>query len=212
MQRSDGVATTPPHLTLPAEPTTGITLGARVRLQMSSWFGRRWSVIDGAVQDTTLPLFWVEVGSQARPSQLRQFAPLLWAQRAQRALRAHAHVAAAAMATAAVFALAAGIVLRQGGGDVEVEAAAAAGGDGSAAAAQAAADVRQPLLPASYPVTAEEEGLTPKSRDVEQQQQGAEQQVESQPGFVAGVLGRLPLLGRLTSQGGEGSTGAGAAQ
>lgn len=174
---------------------------------MSSWFGRRWSMIDGAVQDTTLPLFWVEVGSQARPSQLRQFAPLLWAQRAQRALRAHAHVAAAALATAAVFALALGIVLRQGGD--EAEAAAAAGGiNGSAAAAQAAADVRQPLLPASFPVAAEEDGQTPRSGDVERQQQETEQQAEQQPGFVAGVLGRLPLLGRLASQASQGSAAA----
>lgn len=179
---------------------------------MSSWFGRRWSAIDGAVQDTTLPLFWVEVGSRARPSQLRQFAPLLWAQRAQRALRAHAHVAAAALATAAVFALAVGLLLRQGGGQPEAAAAAAGGVNGSAPAADEAAGVRQPLLPASYPVAAEEEVHTPKHGDVEQQQQAEQQQTEQQAGFVAGVLGRLPLLGRLASQGGEGGAAVEAPQ
>lgn len=34
----------------PAEPNTGITLGASVKLMMSSWFGRKWSMIDEAVQ------------------------------------------------------------------------------------------------------------------------------------------------------------------
>ena len=40
----------PPLPSFLSEPNTGITLGASVKLMMSSWFGRKWSMIDAAVQ------------------------------------------------------------------------------------------------------------------------------------------------------------------
>ncbi len=48
--RPDLLVHPPPLPSLLAEPNTGITLGASVKLMMSSWFGRKWSMIDAAVQ------------------------------------------------------------------------------------------------------------------------------------------------------------------
>lgn len=153
----------------------GITLGASVRLMMSSWFGRRWSMIDSAVQDTVLPIFWVEVASSAKPAQLSRVKPLLWARAAQRALRLHANLAAAAFSTVAIFCLAVAWVLRSG------DAAEAPGGSGDAVA------VREPLLPQSHPVAAEEGSPPPE----DPQQQSEQQAAEAKPGLGGGLLNRL---------------------
>lgn len=149
-------------------------------------------MIDGAVQDTTLPIFWVEVASKAMPKQLRQIWPLLWARTAQRFLRQRADVAAATLAILAVFALAAGAVLRWGGaGEIAVAGAAADGGNDSSWREGAGVRVaqREPLLPASHPVGAEEDGVN----GVQQPEEDGGEEQQGQ-GIVASVLSRFSRL------------------
>ena len=109
---------------------------------------------------------WVEIVSQAGRQQLHQLQPLLWARAAQRFLLQHAHLAAAGLAAVAFFCLSLAVVL-WGGSAVEVgsagEAGSSGGSGGSAAAngrldAAERAEQREPLLPRSFPVAAEEDG------------------------------------------------------
>lgn len=66
------------HVTfLDVEPTSGITLRAKKALMLSSWFGQRYKAVEPGVVDTVLPIFWVDETSEARPSQLAQFRPLV---------------------------------------------------------------------------------------------------------------------------------------
>lgn len=151
---------------------------------------------------------WVEIASQANPQQLRQLAPLLWARAAQRFLLTHARLAAAGFAAVACFCLSLAAVLWSGDAE-EVAVGSAAygrgtrGGSGSVAAngqldAAERAEQREPLLPSSYPVAADEDGRTPGEGS---QPNGAaagataeteEQQLCAQgPGLVGALLQRL---------------------
>ena len=55
-----------PSLHALAEPTTGITLRGAKRLMVSSWFGRRWAVVEPGARDTYLPIMWAEESAEVR--------------------------------------------------------------------------------------------------------------------------------------------------
>lgn len=147
---------------------------------------------------------WVEIASQATQKQLRQVAPLLWARAAQHFLLTHARVAAASFAAVAAFCLSLAAVLWSGSG-AEVWTAGVAGGSGNrggsgdangALDAAERAEQREPLLPRSYPVAAEEDGRPAGEEsqangglDNEPEQQ--QQQQAQGPGLVGALLQRL---------------------
>lgn len=59
-------------LWLGVEPTTGITMAARKRLQVSSAFDARHTSFDGRLQPTILPIFWAEEAGEIGEAQARQ--------------------------------------------------------------------------------------------------------------------------------------------
>ena len=139
-----------------AEPNTGVTVRAAQRLMMVSWFGGRWRVIDGKAADTFLPIFWIDVASQARPSDLKQFTPLKYVLAAQAALRQWALPASGAAALLATALLVAAAVLytpaaaqAEAGGYERLE------GGGEQQAAEPAAQLQPPTGPVSFPVAAD---------------------------------------------------------
>jgi len=82
-------------LFLDVEPTTGVTLRAKKSLMMSSRFNGAFSKkIDPHLQDTILPIFWAQEGSQASEAQLRALQPLRLANSLNKFLREKGVVAA----------------------------------------------------------------------------------------------------------------------
>ena len=155
-------------------------------------------------QDTYLPIMWVEIASQATQKQLRQVAPLLWARAAQHFLLTHARLAAASFAAVAAFCLSLAAVLWSSSeeGIATSGAAGGCGGRGSSDDANGALDAaeraeqREPLLPRSYPVAAEEDGRpageeSQANGGVDNEPEQQQQQQAQGPGLVGALLQRL---------------------
>jgi hypothetical protein len=63
-------------LWLGVEPTTGTTLAAAKRLQVSSAFDGSYPFFDPDLAPTTLPIFWAEELSEARESDTKMLKPV----------------------------------------------------------------------------------------------------------------------------------------
>jgi hypothetical protein len=126
-----------------AEPTTGITLRVHMAMMMSSWFGSKYHSVDPAINDTFLPMMWLEQDVHAQPQQLTQFKPMLLANRVIEIVRSYGRqVAAVAWGMAVLCGVAAAVAA---GSRAGVEASKPAGGSGAESIAEHG-EIEEPLL------------------------------------------------------------------